>query len=117
MSTRHTGALGEEMAEKYLKRRGYKIIEKNFRASRLAEIDIVAKDKDILVFVEVKLRTGARYGLGREAVDRKKQEHIRYAASYWMAVKEKKEVACRFDVVEITFMGEQAEIELIQNAF
>ena len=82
MSTRHMGALGEEMAEKYLKRRGYKIIEKNFRASRLAEIDIVAKDKDILVFVEVKLRTGARYGLGREAVDRKKQEHIRYAASY-----------------------------------
>ncbi len=117
MSTRETGNAGEKMACTFLKKQGYKIIETNYHASRLAEADIVAKHKDFLVFVEVKLRNGTRHGMGREAVNLKKQEHIRYAASHYLCFKVKKEVPVRFDVVEITFMGDEPQIELIQNAF
>ncbi|MBR6764948.1 MAG: YraN family protein [Clostridia bacterium] len=117
MNTRLTGAVGEKMAEGFLKKQGYKIIERNYHASRLAEIDIVAKHKGFLVFVEVKLRNGTRHGMGREAVNEKKQEHIRYAASHYLTFKVKKEVPVRFDVIEITVSGEAPEIELIQNAF
>lgn len=117
MNRYEKGSLGESIAEKYLKKHGYKIIEKNYRASKLAEIDIIAINNGVTVFVEVKLRESIKRGLGREAVTPKKQQHIRYAAQHYMCTVLKKEVECRFDVVEITFEGTEADIKLIKNAF
>lgn len=117
MNNKEKGFFGEDLARKYLKKQGYKIIETNYRASRLAEIDIIAKHKDFLVFVEVKLRSSTTNGLGREAVTKEKQKHIRYAATHYLTTKVKKEVSARFDVLEITFIDEIPRIELIQNAF
>lgn len=117
MNKREIGAMGESIAESFLKKRGYKVIDKNYHASKLSEIDIVALDGKITVFVEVKLRTTLKNGYGREAVDVRKQEHIRYAAQHYMCFKLKKEVPVRFDVLEITLCDDVPQIELIQNAF
>lgn len=117
MNNKEKGLMGENIAQSYLKKQGYKIIETNYRASKLAEIDIIAKHKGILVFVEVKMRLSTTNGFGREAVTKEKQRHIRFAATHYLTYKIKKEVSVRFDVLEITFLNELPEIELIQNAF
>ncbi len=117
MNTREKGALGEDIAEQYLKKQGYKIIEKNYHASRFSEIDIIARHKNVLVFVEVKARSSLKAGYGREAVDKRKQDSIRYGAQHYMCCKLKKEETCRFDVLEITFADDVPVIQLIQNAF
>lgn len=74
MNTRKIGTAGETLAEKYLKKQGYKILQKNFVAPH-GEIDIVAKDGDYIVFVEVKRRKSTAFGLPCEAVDARKQPH------------------------------------------
>ena len=117
MNLRTVGALGEEIAEKYLKKQGYKIIEKNYHASKFSEIDIIARHKKMLVFVEVKLRNNLKYGYGCEAVTSKKQDNIRYGAQHYMCCKLKKEETCRFDVLEITLTDDTPKINLIENAF
>ncbi len=111
------GAQGEEIAEKYLKQQGYKILEKNYHASRFSEIDIIARHNKMLVFVEVKLRTSLKQGYGREAVTKRKQDNIRYGAEHYMCFKLKKEETCRFDVLEITLIDNEQRIKLIENAF
>lgn len=117
MNLRNVGAVGEDIAEKYLKKQGYKIIERNYHASRFSEIDIIARHKKLLVFVEVKMRTSLKNGYGREAVTQKKQENIRYGAQHYMCCRLKKEENCRFDVLEITVVDDVPQIKLIENAF
>lgn len=117
MNTRNKGNIGETLAKKYLKKLGYKIICENYHASKMAEIDLIAKDKDFLVFVEVKLRYNTLTGYGREAVTKQKQQNIIYGAKHYLTTVVKKEVPVRFDVIEITFTDEIPEIEHIQNAF
>ena len=116
LNTRKTGAFGEELAEKYLKSQKYKIIEKNYHSSRLAEIDIIARDGKYLAFVEVKMRTSTSFGRGLEAVTKQKQRAIRYAATHYLTVN-KLDVPCRFDVLEILILGESPEFTLIKDAF
>ncbi len=110
---RMIGAIGEDIAEKYLKKHGYKILERNFHASRLAEIDIIAREKETLVFIEVKFRSSQRFGRACEAVTPKKQHNIRLAAQAYIMLKHNFDVPVRFDVVEIN----GKEITLIKNAF
>lgn len=117
MNNKEKGALGEQAACAYIKKLGYKILETNYHASRLAEVDIIAKEKKTLVFVEVKLRTGAAFGQGREAVTLKKQNSLRTAALHYLACHKLPDVPCRFDVIELSFSGGTAEIEHIKNAF
>lgn len=117
MNNREKGTLGEQAACAYLKKQGYKILETNYHASRLAEVDIIAKEKKILVFIEVKLRTGTGFGRGREAVTPKKQESLRTAALHYLACKGLPEGLCRFDVIELSLFGQTADIEHIKNAF
>ncbi|MEE8424042.1 MAG: YraN family protein, partial [Thermodesulfobacteriota bacterium] len=74
-SKQSTGAMGEELASKFLKKQGYKIVEKNFRTS-LGEIDIIALDKGTITFVEVKTRKSTAFGYPQEAVGLKKQKKI-----------------------------------------
>lgn len=109
---RKTGERYEQMAGEYLEKRGYSILEYNFRCP-FAEIDMVARDKEYLVFCEVKYRKGKRMGGPLEAIDKKKQKRISMAALFYLSSKGIRHCPCRFDVVGIT----EEEIVLLQNAF
>ena len=109
------GKLGEDCAAKFLEAKGYSIIERNFRI-RSAEIDIIAKADDVIVFVEVKARSNIRHGLPSEAVTLRKQKKIIEAASVFL--QDFPDYACRFDVVEVYLTGEHVkEVNHIENAF
>ena len=112
------GDYGENCAVKFLKKNGYKIIERNFR-SRFGEIDIIAQKKEYIVFIEVKLRKNDSFGGGAAAVDRRKQERIKKTAAFYLA-KMPMEPNVRFDVVVITDADAKIRnenIEVIENAF
>lgn len=111
-STRQVGKQYEDMAAEYLKQQGYDILERNFQC-RQGEIDIVAKDKNYLCFIEVKYRKNARRGYGYEAVTGYKQRKISRAALYYMAKRRQFDVPVRFDVVSI----DAGHIRLIKHAF
>jgi putative endonuclease len=102
----------EEIALNYLKKKGYKIVHKNY-SCKLGEIDIIAEDKDVVVFVEVKYRKSDYFGLPREAVNYYKQQKIRRVATFYLKWNRKLTTPCRFDVIEI--LG--TNIEHIQNCF
>jgi putative endonuclease len=110
------GRRGEQAAERHLRRSGYRIVERNFRAAG-AEIDIVAMDGDTLVFVEVKTRSGAGAGTPVDAVDRRKQERMRRAAEAFAARHRASDWTIRFDVVAITGGGKDMKLELLKDAF
>lgn len=109
------GALGEDIAARYLQRLGYRIIERNFRI-RGGEIDVIAANDAFVLFVEVKLRSAGAMVSGAEAVGRHKASRIVKAACRWL----EQQPACpqpRFDVIEITLTGKKASINHIENAF
>lgn len=105
------GARAEDLAVKYLKKQGFKIICRNWRA-KTAEIDIIALDGPTLVFIEVKARSSGLFGDPREAVNQAKQLKLRDAAMDFI-IKKKKDVPARFDVVSISREG----LEHIKDAF
>jgi putative endonuclease len=114
-----TGAGGEKAAAKYLRRHGYKVLLRNFRSGK-AEVDIVARDKDWLVFVEVKTRETEEFGVPSEAVDREKQRNLSKAALDYLRLLGNPKIHFRFDVVEVVQpkgARRPDEIRLIQNAF
>ena len=118
MTTRDIGAWGEETAQKYLKKKGYKIKERNYR-SRFGEIDIIAEKGDMLAFVEVKLRKNADFGSACEYVTYAKQKKLRATAEIWLA-ENGAEKAPQFDVIEIYAplgAGKSFELNHIKNAF
>jgi len=110
------GREGEALAVKFLKKKGYKVLEKNFR-TRFGEIDIIAVDHGTLAFVEVKARAGARFGSPMEAVGARKQSHLTLAANIYMEEHGIIDKSVRFDVVGILGEGPEAQIELLRNAF
>jgi putative endonuclease len=114
---RHEGALGEDLAVRYLRENGYLILERNFRYRNRGEIDIIARDGQDLVFCEVKMRACDAYGLPEEAVTRTKQATIRRIASAYLALKGSGGGPCRFDVVSIRLGGNSTAITLLKNAF
>ena len=94
------GQEGEKIATKYLQRLGYNIIEKNFRC-KSGEIDIIAKEDDEIVFIEVKTRSNNKYGEPIESINKIKQKHIVSTASYYLFLNYLNEANIRFDVIEI----------------
>ncbi len=111
------GARGEAIAEAYLRGKGFTILEKNYRG-KTGEIDIVARDGDSLVFVEVKARRNLAYGAPQLAVTPFKQRQISRTALTWLAHRKKPDAIARFDVVAILLPeGEVPQIEHIRNAF
>ena len=106
------GMLGEVRAEQYLEDKGYRIVARN-EAVRGAEIDLIALDGRVLVFVEVKLRRSSRGGMGREAVTPAKQRRISQGALAFMERRNLMDRQARFDVIEI--QGEN--VTHIVNAF
>ena len=110
------GRRGERAAEKHLRRSGYRIVARNFRAAG-AEIDLVAMDGDILVFVEVKTRRSREAGAPEEAVDERKQKRMRRAAEIFATRYRADDVTMRFDIIAVDASGKRLEIELLRNAF
>jgi putative endonuclease len=113
------GEIGEEIAAKYLRRQGYKILVRRFRCKR-GEIDLVCRHKDWLVFVEVKTRRSELFGVPSDAVNARKQLHITKVALDYLRLLHYPRIRFRFDIVEV-IMSEGAEhpedIRLYQNAF
>lgn len=111
------GKYGEDLATKYLQAQGYQILERNYRCN-LGEIDIVAQDKDYLVFVEVKTRTNVFFGFPHESVTHAKQSRIRKIALFYLAERRSSLENYRFDVISVLLEeGKIDNIELIRNAF
>lgn len=113
-NTRETGRFYELQAQKYFKKKKYKIIDKNFLC-KFGEIDIVAAKDDVLVFVEVKARKNTKYGYPREFVTLSKQRKIIKTAEYYLMKNNCYDIQCRFDVLEIII--EDDIINHIENAF
>src|SRR5581483_2151077 len=112
------GALGEKLACRYLKRNGYKVLFRNFRGRSGGEIDVVCRDNDTLVFVEVKTRRREDFGRPLEAVDREKQKRISRGALAWLRMLDNPDILFRFDVVEVLIADDtKPRVELIKNAF
>lgn len=109
------GQRGEELAVEYIRKKGYGILKKNYHTP-FGEIDIIARDKEALVFIEVKTRADFGFGLPFEAVDRRKREKMRKVALSFMK-RLKKEEPARFDVLSISQEGERFKIEHIRDAF
>ncbi len=105
MNRRTVGTYWEEHAITVLKRIGYTVIERNFHFSKHGEIDIIMRDGETIVFVEVKSRTSAANGFPEEAVTRSKQRTIRRVAEAWCALRDVVDVECRFDVMAIESDG------------
>lgn len=113
MNNRRVGAEKETLAAEYLEKSGYRILERNFYC-RMGEIDIIARENDTLVFVEVKYRKAAGYGMPEEAVSTIKQKKIYKAAMYYIyKCKKSLDEPCRFDVIAV----EGEEIRHYKNAF
>ncbi|MCJ7773245.1 MAG: YraN family protein [Desulfobacterales bacterium] len=110
------GRKSESLAVKHLKRKGYKILEQNFR-TKMGEIDIIAKDKGVIVFVEVKARRSNRFGDPKWAVTYKKQKKISMAALQYLKTTKQSNTSARFDVVSIDSSGDKLAIEVVKNAF
>ena len=118
MDTQALGRFGEEQAARFLRRKGYRIVQRNFRC-RFGEIDIIARQKDVLVFAEVKLRKDARFAEAREYVTAAKQRRILTAAQLYLT-RCSDELQPRFDVIEVYAPqgeGGPVRIEHIENAF
>ena len=112
------GARGEKLACRFLKHSGYKILLRNFRGRSGGEIDIVCRDNDTLVFVEVKTRASEDFGRPFEAVNREKRKRISRGALAWLRMLDNPDILFRFDVVEVVIAdGAQPRVELIKNAF
>lgn len=112
MNTHIKGQKGEDIAAQYLKKNGYTILQRNYRC-HYGEIDIVAKHKTFVVFVEVKSRSSDNFGAPREAVDAFKQKTIVMCATSWLLEHKLTGTAVRFDVVEVT----PQSVNLIEDAF
>lgn len=119
MESKLKGRFGEQAAANYLKKRNYKIVGLNY-ACRFGEIDIIAADRQYIVFVEVKLRKDGSFAEAREFVTAAKQARIKKTALLWLS-QNKTEKQPRFDVVEIYAPeGEHSgeiHINHIENAF
>ncbi len=117
MKRRETGILGEKLARDFLKKRGYRIIETNYRCPE-GEVDIIARDRDFLVFVEVRTKRSLEFGSPEESITPVKKERMIAVASRYCQTHEKLPQSWRIDVVavELDQKDKAKRIELIENA-
>lgn len=112
------GRLGENKAVDFLKKKGFRLLERNYRC-KLGEIDIIAMKGETLVFVEVRCRSSETFGLPQESVNWRKQSKIRRIAQQYLNARSEKDIKARFDVIAIMIDKEErlVKIEHIENAF
>ncbi|OQY06501.1 MAG: YraN family protein [Desulfobacteraceae bacterium 4572_123] len=115
-SQQQFGKESEALAVQRLKKKGYKILEVNYR-TRLGEIDIIARDRRTIAFVEVKARRSGRYGSPKWAITAKKKRNLSMAALCYLKTTGQNTAGARFDVVSIRFKTAGPEVEIIKNAF
>ena len=117
MKRRDTGILGEKLAKDFLKKRGYHIFETNYRCPE-GEIDIVAKHKDYLAFIEVRTKKSLEFGSPEESITPTKMQRLRAVASHYRQNHDNLPLLWRIDVVaiELNQKGKLSRIELIENA-
>ena len=112
MQTKALGAFGEQATAQFLKNKNYVILHANYKTP-LGEIDLIAKQKNMLVFVEVKTRTSTDFGRASEAVNKHKQQKIKQVALWYLKKHKQLDEQVRFDVVEVYENG----FNHIENAF
>lgn len=110
------GRSGEDYAARFLEERGFEILARNYRCGK-NEIDIIAKQGNVISFVEVKTRRTADFGHPAEAITKGKQREIAKAAEHYICAATHAEATYRFDVIAISFAGAAPTIELIEDAF
>jgi putative endonuclease len=110
------GRRGEDLACEELEKRGYTIIDRRFR-TRCGELDIVAREAGVLVFVEVKARSGRRFGAPLESITWQKRQRLSAMAEAYLCARRLAGSACRFDVVAIVEDGSGRTVELVKGAF
>ena len=112
----YLGKTGEKVAVNFLKENGYKILRNNYK-TKLGEIDIIAKDKDTLCFIEVKTRNSIRFGSPSESVTVFKRRQISKLALQFLKERNLLGKRARFDVVSIVYSEGSPKLDLIRNAF
>jgi len=111
------GDWGESQAGAFLKRKGWKVLRRNFRAEGGGEVDLVCRDGEVLAFVEVKTRRRRDFGDPRSAVNRKKQRLIIRGALEWLRLLDRPDLTFRFDIVEVVVEFGTTDIRVIESAF
>ena len=114
MHNRELGNWGEEQASEFLRKEGYEIIERNF-FSYQGEIDIIAKDKNELVFCEVKTRRNVNFGMPADSVNFYKKKHIYATAKYYLYKNNLNKVFVRFDIIEVYLINHKIKINHLKN--
>lgn len=114
MYTQKVGKFGEDEAVKYLEQKGYKIVDRNFSCKR-GEIDIIALDKNEIVFIEIKARISLKYGLPSEAVTKNKLKHIYKTAEYYLYTRNLLNENTRIDVIEVYIKNNQVIINHLKQ--
>ena len=114
MNREELGRKGEYKARKYLEKQDYFVVRQNFKC-KFGEIDIIAIDKNELVFVEVKTRCSKKYGEARDAVNKYKKKHIKKAANFFVYKNKLENQFVRFDVIEVYFNNNIFKINHIKN--
>jgi putative endonuclease len=117
MKRQTTGMLGEKLAADFLTKQGYRIIETNFRCKE-GEVDIIAREGDFLVFVEVRTKTSRAFGTPEESVTTRKKEHLRNVAARYLETYDSQQPEWRIDfvAVELDRFGKTKRLEVIKNA-
>lgn len=116
VSPAEVGRLGERIARAWLWSQGTKVLYRNFRASHGGEVDIVAREGDLLLFTEVKTRTSTEFGRPLEAVDKAKRKLIRRGANEWLRLLGTRDIPWRFDVIEVVLLeGERPKVNRVEN--
>ncbi len=118
INTREIGAYGENIAMEYLLNKGYKLISKNFR-SQFGEIDIIAKEKDLICFIEVKSRYNTNFGFPAQAISKNKQKRIKKTSLLFINKEKLFNLNIRYDVIEIllNYNDDSYIINHLENAF
>lgn len=118
MATTSTkGSQGEDVAVAFLESRGFQVLRTNFRLGRVGEIDVVAVDGEILVFVEVKMRYSSAFGRPEDAVGPRKQQQLKRVAHAFLHINNIVNSPCRFDVIAIEVRDGQRYVRHWKNAF
>jgi putative endonuclease len=116
VATGPIGPRGEDAAADAYRRRGYRIVARNWRC-RIGELDLVAERRGMLVFCEVKSRRGGALGVGYEAVTWRKQTKLRSLAEAFLQATGSRQQAIRFDVASVAVRGERSAVEVFEDAF
>ena len=115
-ATQEFGELGERIAERWLRKNGWRLVQRRFRSGH-RDIDLIVERGDTVAFVEVKARRGARFGDPVEAVNWAKQRELARSAHVWIDRHGRPDESYRFDVVGVLVEGDRVRVRHVANAF